>query len=64
MYRNCTKGLWIPPTGKYSSALHDEPDCLKDRFSGQLFCFCKNDSCNGNNVGSLAIFGNFEINFY
>ena len=57
MYRNCSTGLWIPPTGKFIDGVHDQTNCIKDKFSGQLFCFCQTNLCNGNNTGSLAING-------
>jgi len=59
-YRNCSSGIWLPPTGKYDTAVHGsvfaDNNCIKDRYSGELFCYCFGNSCNGYNTGIMSVF--------
>ena len=66
-YRNCSSGIWLPPTGKYDAAIHgstfQDNNCIKDRYSGELFCTCFGNSCNGYNTGVMSIFSKCLNNF-
>ena len=67
MIRGCSSDYWIPPNGIYESgSANSIENCIKDKFSLELFCFCQKDICNGNNTGVQSIYSNatfflFEI---
>ena len=67
-YRNCSSGIWLPPTGKYDVSIHgstwNDGDCVKDKYSGELFCYCFGNLCNSWNVGTMSVYSKcFDMRF-
>jgi len=51
--RDCSAALWVPPAGKLTET---EDNCVRDKYSLELYCFCFSPLCNGNNTGNLNVF--------